>query len=146
MAAIKPIEQAADKWTRRASVAAPDYQAGIQNPRRDWAQAAQAADQNYRQAVTAAANAGRFATGVRSAGSEKWRNNALAKGPGRFAEGVSVAVQDWQRGFAPFHQVISAVQLPARGPSGSPQNLQRVAAIATALRQLKERAGGGQAR
>lgn len=143
MAAIKPQEQSAEKWQRRAAVAGPDYQQGVQAPRTPWAQAAGAADASYRQGVTAAANAGRYAAGVRKAGDEKWRQNALAKGPGRFAEGVQLAVGEWQKGFAPYQSAIAALTLPARGPAGSPQNLQRVATVAQALRQVKERAGGG---
>ncbi len=42
MAAIIPLERIREKWVRRAGQAAPDYEAGIRNPRRDWAQAAQA--------------------------------------------------------------------------------------------------------
>lgn len=139
MANIKPIEQSSDKWSRRSAVAGADYQAGVTNPRRDWAEAASAADANYRAGVTQAANAGRFASGVRSAGSDKWRKKALAVGPGRFAEGVNVAKPDWEAGFRPYHEVISSVSLPPRGPKGSPANLQRVNAVATALRQLYER-------
>jgi len=142
MAAIKPIEVSGSKWTRRASVAGEDYRAGIENPRVPWDQAARAADPIYRQAVTAAASAGRYATGIQRAGIERWRTNAAAKGPNRFAEGVQLAVGDWQRGFGPYQAAIQAVQLPARGPAGSPQNLARVTAVAQALRQLKERAGG----
>jgi hypothetical protein len=142
MAAIKPVEQSAAKWRNRSAVAGGDYQAGVTNPRTSWAGAAAAADANYRAGVTSAATSGRFAAGVRRAGDEKWRNNSLAKGPSRFAEGVALAVEDWQRGFQPYQAAIGALTLPARGPAGSPANLQRVTAVATALRQLKERSGG----
>ncbi len=138
MAAIKPLEQASDKWTRRAAVAGEDYRTGVMNPRQPWDQASIAADANYRQGVTAAANSGRYASGVRKVGGEKWRQNAAAKGPQRFAEGVSLAVGEWQRGFQPYHTAVANLQLPPRGPAGSPQNLQRVNAVATALRAVRE--------
>ncbi len=141
MANIKPLEQASDKWVRRASVAAPDYTAGVENPRQNWEEAASAADPNYRAGVTAAANRGAYAAGVRAAGSDKWKRGALQKGPARFAEGVAIAKDDWAKGFSPYREAIASVKLPPRGPAGSPQNLQRVAAIATALRQLRERRG-----
>lgn len=139
MAAIKPIESSADKWQRRAQVAGPDYESGIDNPRRAWAAAASGAAANYRAGVTAAAQQGRFEAGVRAAGDERWRNNAKAKGPSRFAEGVTLAVGEWQRGFGPYQQAISSLTLPARGPVGSPANLQRVASVAQALRAIRER-------
>jgi hypothetical protein len=141
MAAIKPIEQSTDKWVRRASVAGPDYLQGVQNPRQSWSTAAAAAEANYKAGVTAAANAGRYGIGVKAAGDEKWRNGAVKKGPGRFTEGVAMSRDEWQKGFSPYHSAISNLTLPPRGPKGSPQNIQRVAAIATALRSLREKAG-----
>lgn len=138
MAAIKPMEQASDKWTRRAAVAGEDYRQGVNNPRVPWDQASVAADGNYRQGVTAAANAGRYAGGVRRAGVERWRNAATQKGPQRFAEGVALATGEWQRGFQPYHTAISNLTLPPRGPAGSPQNLQRVSTVATALRAVRD--------
>ena len=139
MAAIKPIEQATDKWVRRAGVAGPDYEAGVRNPRRGWAEASKAAEKNYQAGVTQAAARGAYGKGVSSAGEEKWKSNALKKGPGRFAEGVSIGRDEWAKGFAPYHAAIGAVTLPERGPKGDPKNLARVAAIATALRTLKTR-------
>lgn len=144
MAAIKDIGQSGDKWQRRAQVAGPDYTAGVENPRRQWAEAAAGADATYRQAVTEAAAQGRFGAGVRRAGDARWREGAVAKGPSRFAEGVSLAVGRWQTGFNPYQAAIARVQLPPRGPAGSPQNLQRVAAIAQTLRQVKTGTGSGQ--
>lgn len=141
MAAIKSLEQSSDKWVRRASVASPDYAAGVENPRANWEESSVAADANYRAGVTAAASAGRFAAGVRAAGGDKWKRGALQKGPSRFTEGVSMAKDDWSKGFSPYREAISSIKLPPRGPAGSPQNLQRVSAIATALRQLRERKG-----
>jgi len=141
MAAIKPIEQSSDKWVRRASVAGPDYLQGVQNPRKPWAAAAFEGEANYKAGVVAAASRGAFGSGVKAAGDEKWRNGAVRKGPGRFAEGVAIGRDDWGKGFSPYQSAIAAITLPARGPKGSPQNIQRVAAIATALRALKEKAG-----
>jgi len=141
MAVIKDIAQSSDKWVRRASVAGPDYQTGIQNPRRPWAAAAAEGEANYKAGVTAAANAGRFGIGVKAVGDDKWKNGALKKGPGRFAEGVAVGKDEWSKGFGPYQSAIAAITLPARGPKGSAQNIQRVSAIATALRALREKGG-----
>lgn len=138
MAAVKPVDQSSEKWMRRAAVAGEDYRAGINNPRVPWDQAAVAADANYRQGVTAAANGGRFAAGVRRVGVERWRTAATSKGPQRFAEGVALATGEWSRGFMPYHNALSNLTLPPRGPAGSPQNLQRVASVAQALRAVRE--------
>ncbi len=141
MAAIKPLEQSSDKWVRRASVAGPDYLSGVQSPRKAWAAAASEAESNYKAGVTSAAARGAFAIGVKAAGDEKWRKGATQKGPGRFAEGVAIGRDDWGKGFAPYQSAISALTLPLRGPKGAPQNIQRVATIAAALRALREKAG-----
>lgn len=142
MAAIRDLTASADKWVRRAGVAGDDYRRGVEAPRTPWDAASIAADASYRTAVTQAAQAGRFSAGVRKAGAQKWSRNAAAKGPARFAEGVQLATGEWQAGFGPYQQAISSLQLPARGPAGSPQNLQRVTAVASALRALKERTAG----
>lgn len=139
MAAIKPLDQASDKWVRRASVAGVDYQQGISNPRAPWAARSLESENNYKAGVTAAANAGRYGKGIKAAGDAKWQTRALQKGPGRFAEGVAIAQEDWQKGFAPYHETIRALTLPARGPKGAPQNYQRVQAIGTALRAVREK-------
>lgn len=140
MAAIKGVDRSADKWSRRASAASGDYLSGVEAPRRPWAASAAEGEQNYKVGVIASANAGRYGKGVKKAGDEKWRAGASVKGPGRYAEGVNVGKGDWQSGFAPYHSAISSLVLPARGPKGAAQNIQRVAAVATTLRAVKERA------
>jgi len=141
MAGIKSMENSSDKWVRRASVAGPDYQAGVENPKVPWEDAAFKGDANYRIGVTKAASEGRFAAGVKKAGNAKWKANALKKGPGRFAEGVAIGREEWQKGFAPYHAAIGSIALPPRGPKGDPNNIQRVAAIANTLRALRIKAG-----
>lgn len=138
MAAIKPLGDSSDKWVRRASVAAPDYAKGVENPRRPWAEAAMKGAANYKTAVVAAANAGRFEKGIDRVGDEKWKKNALAKGPNRFTEGVTISREEWEKGFRPFNDAVQALTLPARGPKGSPQNIQRVATIAQTFRKIFE--------
>ncbi len=141
MAAIKPLNIAADKWQRRSSVAGQDYRQGIEQPRREWEQAASESNDLYAQAVTAAANAGRYGEGVRRAGNARWKNNALRKGPGRFTEGVGLAVGEWQRRFEPFHRAIAAVTIPPRGPKGT--NIGRVSVLNLEMMRVAGTAPGG---
>lgn len=141
MAAIKPLTTAQEKWVRRATVASPDYQSGVQTPKRPWDQAAIEANASYTQAVTKAASEGRYAKGIQRVGLEKWKKMASTKGPSRYAEGVQISKDQWALGFDPYHKAIEAVKLPDRGPKGDPKNIQRVATIATTLRQLKEKLG-----
>jgi hypothetical protein len=139
MPAIKPIEQASDKWVRRASIAGPDYQSGVQAPKRSWSEAAKAAKENWKAGITQAATRGAFEKGVDKAGDGKWRDMAIKKGPSRFAEGVSIAKEDWAKGFGPYHSAISALKLPDRGPKGDLKNYERSKLVGTTLRSLKEK-------
>lgn len=137
MPAIKDTAAIAAKWARVTPGSVGDYTAGVQSPRTDWARAAAGADANYKTAVTAAANAGRYARGVTAAGTGKWQQATLDKGPGRFAEGVSMGAPAYQTGFGPYADVIRNTNLPPRFPAGSPQNIQRVSALAAALNMKK---------
>ena len=137
MANIKSVSEIAGKWARVTPARAADYKAGVENPKRDWAEAASAAESVYKQAVIEAANAGRYGKGIERAGTAKWKHGATTKGPSRFAAGVALGKDAYMKGFAPYQEVIASTSLPARGPKGDPANLQRVAAIATALHERK---------
>jgi hypothetical protein len=133
MPAVKPIDRVARKWIERARVAGPEYEAGVSAPRTPWDAAAAAAEGIWREAVTRAATEGRFGAGVKAAGLAKWQTRAKAKGPSRFAEGVAIAEPDFRAGWQPIRAAIEAAQLPARGPKGSPGQVQRFAAMRDAL-------------
>ncbi len=137
MAEIRPLEIIAQKWGTVTPQRQEQYKQGVMNPRRDWARAAAAADPAYRAGVTAAAGAGRFASGVNRAGTAKWSDRAQRKGPGRFAEGVQIGQSDYQAGFAPYHQVIASVNPPPRQSTGNPANINRVTAFSNALFQRR---------
>lgn len=143
MAAIKEIGASSEKWTRRASAAATDLINGVRSPRRPWAESALAANENYKQAVIAAANQNRFQSGVRAAGEEKWKMNTEAKVLSRYPEGVTLAQGEWQRGFAPYQQVISSLTYPPRGLRNSAQNYQRSQVGGQAMAAVRTRILGG---
>jgi len=137
MANIKPINQSAQKWSDRAAGAAGDFAQGVNNPRTPWAAATIAAEGNFQSGITAAIANKSFSKGVTKAGDATWKKGAAGKGPGRYVEGVLMDKDNWPKGFAPYQNSIAGLTLPARGPKGSPQNIQRVAAVATALRAVK---------
>ncbi|GAI26675.1 unnamed protein product, partial [marine sediment metagenome] len=110
-----------------------DYKLGIQNPKRDWAEEAKASEANYKAGVDAAQAKGLFVKGIEVAGTAKWREKALKKGPGRFAEGVYIAGPDFEKGFARFHAAIERVDLGPKFPKRDPRNLARVKAVVDAL-------------
>ncbi len=133
MAEIKALSVIRDKWTRVTPGRTEDYKLGIQNPRRDWEEETLAGKENWKAGVDKAAAMGLFAKGVKAAGTSKWRDRALKKGPGRFSEGVYIAGPDYERGFAPYHAAIERVDLGPRFPKRDPRNLERVKKVVDAL-------------
>lgn len=133
MAEIKALSAVREKWARVTPMRTEDYKLGVQSPKRDWADETEAAGQNWKMGIDAAAAKDLFRKGVRKAGTGKWRDNALEKGPGRFAEGVMLAENDYEKGFAPFHAAIERVDLGPRFPRRDPRNLMRVKAVVDAL-------------
>lgn len=137
--AVKSVEAAREKWARRVAASAGDYKTGVENPRRDWADNAAAANATYVAGVTAAANAGRFAAGVRKAGTSKWKRGATTKGVQRWGPGVAAATTDYASGVSPYLERLRALDLPARGPAGSEQNKARAIAVMDAMHDEKNR-------
>jgi len=133
MAEIKSLSAIRDKWTRVTPGRTEDYKLGVQNPKRDWEQEAVAAKDNWKSGIDAAAGKDLFAKGVTKAGTKKWQDKALKKGPGRFAEGVYIAGPDFERGFAPFREAIARVDLGPKFPRRDPRNLERVRKVVEAL-------------
>ena len=133
MAEIKSASAIASKWTRVTPGRTEDYKLGIQNPKRDWAAETKAAEGNWKAGIDAAASKGLFGKGVDKAGSKKWQEKALKKGPGRFAEGVYIAGPDYEAGFKPYRDAIERVDLGPKFPRRDPRNLDRVKRVVDAL-------------
>lgn len=133
MAEIKSLSAIRDKWQRVTPGRQEDYKLGIEHPKRDWEEETLAGEDNYVAGVTAAQAKGLFAKGVREAGSAKWKEKALKKGPGRFAEGVYIGGDDYAKGFAPYRDAIAAVDLGPRFPRRDPRNIERVKRVVDAL-------------
>ena len=134
---VRPASEVADKWARVTPARAEDYAEGVRNPKKDWAQATKNAEDTYKAGVTAAIGRGAFGKGVDKAGTSKWQKGATEKGIDRFGPGVMVAQEDYERGVAPYLEVIERTTLPPRYPKGDPRNIARVTAIAKALHEKK---------
>lgn len=133
MAEIKSLSAIREKWSRVTPLRTEDYKIGVANPKRDWEEETLAAKGNWKAGIDQAAGKDLFAKGVSRAGNAKWKEGALKKGPGRFAEGVMIASPDYEKGFAPYHSAIERADLGPRFPRRDPRNLSRVKAIVDAL-------------
>ena len=135
MAKIKALNVIAAKWSRNASAAGESYREGLAGA--DWEGPARAAAQAYATGVQQAIGRGAFERGIGTAGNSKWQQAATAKGVARFGEGVQGAQAAYQEGFGPYAQTIASTSLPPKGPKGAEGNIERVRAIARALRAAK---------
>ena len=140
MAEIKSMSAITDKWTRVTPGRVDDYRLGIEHPKRDWEEETLAAEGNWKAGVDAAQAKGLFGKGVKRAGSGKWKEKALKKGPGRFAEGVYIAGPDYAKGFGPYRDAIERVDLGPRFPRRDPRNIERVKRVVEALIEEKVKA------
>lgn len=137
MPPVKPLSKISKKWTDRVSVSQGEYSDGVQNPRRDWATEAEAAEERYKAGIQSSIQAGSRVKGIKRVGTNKWQEKAIKKGPGRWQEGVSLGKDDYEAGFAPFREVIEKATLPPRYAAGDPRNYDRVKAIGQALNAKK---------
>ena len=134
---IKSVDAIASKYASRGAAAGADYAAGVASPRQDWQAATVAAENTYAQGVQTAIGNKSFSKGVNAAGTAKWQRKAASVGAQRYPTGVTAAKSDYQNGVAPYLQVIAGLTLPPRAPKGDPSNINRVSAIAQALRAKK---------
>ncbi len=126
-----------EKWARRTASATQEYTEGVQTPRASWQQSTLAAEANHTAGVQAAIANKSFAKGVAKSSDQRWKDKALSKGAARFGPGAQEAQGDYDKGFAPFKQVIESTNLPPRGAKGDPKNYERVRVMGTALRAAK---------
>lgn len=136
---MKTASQSAEKYASRASAASGDYVSGAQQTTKDQAAAAIAAAPIYAQATQAAISDGRYARGLQKSGKAGWLKGITDKGGNRYGEGVSQAAPRYATESARFDSARGAASSLPRGIKGSPQNLQRVAAVVAA--QIKTKTG-----
>lgn len=133
----KTAAEVAQKWANRAQGASGDYSDGVRTTDKDQAARAIAAKANYQQALQESFGRDAYAKGLQKAGSQKWREKSVSLGGQRYGGGVADAVDDYTQGSARFDGARRAADTLPRGVKGSPQNLQRVSAVVTALRKVK---------
>ena len=139
MPAIKTMSAIAEKWARVTPMRAPDYESGVKNPKADWANATKAANGAWKDGITKAVQDDRFMKGITRVGTEKWQRKATEVGPARFSQGVQVAQPDYEKGFAPFRDVIERTTLPPRFAKADPRNIERVRVMSAALAAAKRK-------
>ncbi len=143
MVAVKKLDEIVKKWAEVTPGRAAYYEAGVKAPKNDWATQTLAASDAWAQGVQQAVTEKRFDKGVKAAGTQKWQEKAIQVGVNRYAEGVRVAVDDYMKGFAPYHEALQKITLPPRRARGDPANIKRVEVIAKTLHQVKTKGTAG---
>lgn len=136
---MKTASASAEKYASRAAAASGDYVSGAQQTTKDQAAAAIAASAIYAQATQQAITDGRYQRGLQKSGKSGWLKGITDKGGNRYGEGVSQAAPTYATESARFDGARGAAGSLPRGIKGSPQNLQRVAAVVAA--QIKVKTG-----
>lgn len=134
---IMSLAKITEKWNRRVSIAGPEFEDGVKNPRADWETQTLAAVDAWAAAMQEAIRLGTYAKGVRDAGTKKWQDRTLSLGVERWPSGVAAAVDDYRDGFAPYHAALERLTLPPRFARGDTRNYERVKQIGITLRKIK---------
>lgn len=136
MIKTKSTDTVVKKWQTRAGGAGSEYATGVQNPKRDQAQAAAASAQTWATGVQQAVTNGTFAKNVLAA-KDKYVRNATGKGAARYPQGIVAAVPDFTNKIDKVLSVLNSIDVPARMPKGDPANWQISMAVGQALRAAK---------
>jgi hypothetical protein len=135
---IKPASASQQKYVNNTGNAGQSYQDGINNPRRDWLAATQAADNTWKAAVQAAVTNDTFGKSLTQDAGTKQKSNAINLGVGRYPQGTKNAAPNWAKFTQPVLDALSAVPDMPRGPKMSQQNFDKQHAYAAAAASAKK--------
>ncbi|MFA5365522.1 MAG: hypothetical protein WC325_10130 [Candidatus Bathyarchaeia archaeon] len=136
---MKSANEAVSKWQQRAGAASTDYADGARSTDKDQAARAIAAKAVYQQALTESFGRDAYGKGLARSGKQGWLQGIEQKGAQNFSTGVSadVARNKYVSNSSKYDSARKAADALPRGARGSASNLQRVAAVANALRAVK---------
>ena len=136
---MKTASQVGPKWASRAGSAGFDYAKGASETTKDQAASAIAAKGIYQQALTESFGRDAFAKGLQRSGKQGWLSGVTQKGVNNYTTGVTAvgSLSKYTTNSGRFDSARNVASGMAGGPKGSPQNLQKVAAVVSALRAVK---------
>lgn len=141
MGRTKSAREIAEKWSRVAPGREQDFRTGIEDPDVDWAKAAKASEETYKQGVQEAIARNAFGKGIEKTGTEKWRRKAVEIGATRWGPGVRAATEDMEAGVAPYAELTERLKAtePPRAPRGDERNFERMAHYSRAYAKLRRK-------
>ncbi len=134
---VKSADEIASKWADVTPARASYYEAEAPAAAEEWFGKTTAAGGTYKAGVSVAGIQQRFVGGVRRAGAEKFRRKVKEVGVDRYAPGVAAAKDDMAKGIADYVSVLEGLEIPDRGPRGSPANYAIVQKVGDALHKKR---------
>ena len=134
---VKSAADIADKWASVTPARASYYEAQAPAAAATWEANTVAAGGNYTAGIAVAGIGKRFVGGVKRAGAEKFGRKVRDVGVARYAPGVAAAKADMAKGVADYVSVLEGLEIPDRGPRGSPGNYAIVEKVGSALHKKR---------
>ncbi len=131
----------AKKCVKRAMAAETEYEQGVRNPDKDWANETADAEPRYNDETTKAMKRGAFGKGVKDAGTQKQQDATIVKGveQRRWHDGISIAEDAIATAQGPIAAKMRATTLPPRGPKGSPAQVKRFEKVRDAMIEVGQK-------
>ena len=134
---VKSASDIAKKWADVTPARAGYYETEAPAAGAVWEERTSASGGVYKAGVSAAGIEKRFVGGVKRAGAAKFARKVKDVGVARYAPGVAAAEEDMAKGFADFQAVLDGLEIPDRGPRGSPGNYAIVQKVGDALHKKR---------
>lgn len=134
---VKSAADVAQKWADVTPGKSSYYEAEAPAAAADWERNTIAAGGTYKAGISVAGIEKRFVGGVRRAGADKFQRKVESVGVSRYGPGVSAAKGDMESGFAPYRDVLDGLDIPDRGPRGSPGNYAIVEKVGSELHKKR---------
>ncbi len=134
---VKSAAEVAQKWADVTPARASYYETEAPAAADEWFTNTTGAGGTYKAGISVAGIKERFVGGVRRAGAEKFRRKVKEVGVARYGPGVAAAKEDMAKGIADYLALLEGMEIPDRGPRGSPANYAIVQKVGDALHKKR---------
>ena len=141
MVRIKPREVLKKRYQDAVRFVPARYKEGIQAVT-GWKESALAGQKVYEEKMSNPEVLARRAKAIERIEEAEWKKNALELGAKRIGEGMAKKVDKWDREWAPYHDVLASLELPARSADPMENVDNRVKAVVKALVDKKKEIKG----
>ena len=134
---VKSASDIAKKWAEVTPGKAGYYETEAPAAAADWEANTSKAGGTYKAGISVAGIEKRFVGGVKRAGAGKFERKVREVGGARYGPGGAAAESDMASGFADYQGVLDGLEIPDRGPRGSPGNYAIVEKVGSALHKKR---------